>query len=176
MNTSIMSVSPKLLHYFQNASNLFVYKLGPNTAISSTLQFPKARTATLINCTREGVFEILTPHTFPALQTIQYISAHPGNFSVSKRFSENVEWIFPEKAYEFYEHVIQQGKGYKDPGLIDRCLKNKRILDGESPFDITYDFDLNLPTVGIVPGEAYKQEFEVYCQSKLRELKDHELF
>jgi hypothetical protein len=171
-----MSVSPKLLQYFQNTHNLFVYKLSPATRIPSTLQFPKANTATLINCTREGVFQILTPHTFPALQTIQYISAHPGNFSVFKRFSDTVEWIFPDKQYSFYEYVIQQGKGRKDSALIERCLLNKRILDGESPFDITYEFDLHLPEYGVIGGEAYKQEFEAYCDTKLQELKNFELY
>lgn len=162
--------------YFQKAQNIFVYKLGPKTLIPSTFQFPEAHTATLINCTREGVFEILTPQTFPNLRTIQYISAHPGNVSVQKRFSDKVEWIFPDKSYEFYEYVIRQGKGRKDPELIERCLLNKRIIDGVSPFDITYEFDLNLPEYGILSGEAYKHEFDAFCEMKLYELKNSELY
>lgn len=171
-----MSVSQTLLHYFQNTPNLFVYKFGGSLKVPSTLTFPTAQTATLINCTREGVFQILTPHTFPTIQTIQYISAHPGTPSVHKRFPDHVQWIFPDKQYSFYDLVIQHKKGIRDATLIDQCLQNKRILDGESPFDITYEFDLILPDVGIVPGETYKQEFEAYVSQKIGELKDHELY
>lgn len=171
-----MSVSQPLLHYFQNTPNLFVYKFGASLKVPSSLIFPLATTTTLINCTRDGVFQILTPHTFPAIQTIQYISANPGNPNIHRRFPDHVQWIFPDKHYPFYELVIQHKKGKRDATMIDRCLQNKRILDGESPFDITYEFDLVLPDVGVVPGEAYKHEFEAYVVQKIQELKDHELF
>jgi hypothetical protein len=161
-----------LKHYFETTHNLFVYKLGSNIRTPSTLQFPNAKTATLINCTREGVFQILTPHIFPSLQTIQYISAHPGQFDIHKRFPAKVQWILPDKSYEFYEILVHLKKGHKDPHLIDRCLLNKRILDGVSPFDISYEFDLHLPKFGILGGDVYKKEFDAYCEEKLKELKD----
>lgn len=162
--------------YFETTHNLFVYKLGSNIRIPSTLQFPNAKTATLINCSREGVFQILTPHAFPNLQTIQYISAHPGQFQIYKRFSDTVQWILPDKSYEFYETLVHLKKGHKDSALINRCLLNKRILDGISPFDVTYEFDLNLPDVGVVAGDVYKKAFDQYCKQKLEELKKEELY
>ena len=53
-------ISNTFLKYITRTSNVCIYQLG-NQKISPTLQFPRARTVTLINCSREGVNRILTP-------------------------------------------------------------------------------------------------------------------
>lgn len=167
-------LSSKLVNYIENTSNVVIYKLGEHH-IPSNIFFPNAREITIINSSRIGVFNMLSPFVFPNLQKINYLSAHPGNYDIYKRFNHNinnnyVEWIFPKKDYEFYDYIIKKGLGKRDNGLIDYYLKNKKIVDGINGFDISFYFDLKLPDYGLVEGEWYRNQFYEYCVSKQNEI------
>ncbi len=161
--------------YLTTAKNIVIYKLD-GQKIASTVQFPTAEVATIINCTPRGVFEVLTPNTFPNITDIHYLSAHPGQDTIHSRFPKHIRWCFPNKTYQFYDDMVRLGKGQKYQTLIDKYLTNKRIIDGVGPFDISYSFDLILPGVGVQDGEEYKQAFEAYCQKKEKELIESELY
>ncbi len=161
--------------YLTTAKNVVIYKLD-SQKIASTVQFQTAEIATVINCTPRGVFEILTPNTFPNITAIHYLSAHPGQDAIYERFPKHVRWCFPNKNYQFYDAMVELGRGQKYQTLIDKYLTNKRIVDGAAPFDISYNFDLILPGYGTQDGEDYKRRFEAYCQKKEKELIDAELY
>ncbi len=177
-------LSEKLINYIENTSNVVIYKLGEHH-IPSNIFFPNAKEATIINCTRTGVFNILTPFVFPNIKKINYLSAHPGNFEIYKRFnydikSDNyVKWVFPKKEYDFYDYIIKKNIGFKDNKLIDNYLKNKRVIDGINGFDISFYFDLELPGFELVDGEWYRNQFYEYYVRKQNEIisqNDKELF
>lgn len=171
--------------YIENTSDVVIYKLGDHH-ISSNIIFPNAHTATLINCSKTGVFNILMPHFFPNLKKINYMSTHPGNYNISKRF-KNVDWIFPDKDYDFYDYMIKNREGKKDNNLLSSYLKNKRIIDGQNGHDISYYFDIYIKdfykynsslvddAVGDkIEGEWLRNQFYEYCVKKQQEYLDQE--
>lgn len=164
-----------IVKYLTSAKNVVIYKLD-STKIASTVQFPNAQIATLINCTPRAVFEILTPNTFPNITDIHYISAHPGQENLHQRFQNPVRWCFPHKTYQFYEDMVRIGKGRKYDDLVDKYLTNKRIIDGTGPFDISYTFDIILPEYGIQDGEIYANKFRQFCDQRATELIEKELY
>ncbi len=163
-------LSSKLIKYIESADNVIIYKLD-NHHIPSNIFFPNAKQATIINCSKFGVFNILTPYIFPNVHKINYLSANPGNFDIYKRFN-NIEWVFPEKNYPFYSHLIDKQIGTRDAGLINRYLANKRVIDGNNGFDISFHFDILLPEYGQVNGEWYRTQFYEYCVAKQNEMID----
>jgi len=175
MITRGIQLSQKIINHIENTSNLVIYKLGEHH-IPSNIFFPKAYEITLINCSRMGVFNILTPHTLPNLQKINYLSAHPGNFNIYKRFNHDIKsnksvmWIFPSKEYDFYNYILSKNIGIKENQLINRYLKNKKIVDGVNGFDISFYFDIDVPGYGLVEGEWYRNQFYEYCVSKQNEM------
>jgi len=184
MITRGIQLSHKIINHIENASNLVIYKLGEHH-IPSNIFFPKAHDITLINCSRIGVFNILTTYILPNLQRVNYLSAHPGNFDIYKRFHHNpkkdnyVQWVFPNKDYDFYTYILNKNIGMKDNQLINRYLKNKRIIDGVNGFDVSFQFDIDLPEYGDVEGEWYRNQFYEYCVSKQNEIiqeSEKELF
>lgn len=176
-------LSSKLVNYIENTSNVVIYKLGEHH-IPSNIFFPEVKEATIINCSRIGVFNILSPFVFPNLQKINYLSAHPGNYDIYKRFNHNpqnkyVQWVFPKKDYEFYNYILKKGIGKRENNLIDTYLKNKKVVDGVNGFDISFYFDIDLPNFGLVEGEWYRNQFYEYCVSKQNEIineADKELY
>jgi len=88
--------------------------------------------------------------------------------AVHKRFSKNMKWIFPDKNYDYYNFMVRSGYGKKDPELIKQFIKNKKIVNGENNFDISYEFDLIIPDYGIVNGEWWRSQFYEYLLSEQR--------
>jgi hypothetical protein len=176
--TSGKKLSDIFIKYIENTNNVVIYKLGTHH-ISSNITFPKATTTTLINCTKEGVFNILTSNTFPNIKKINYLSTHPGNYNISKRFN-NVEWVFPDKKYDFYDYMIINSNGKKDYNLLHSYLKNKRILDGQNGHDISYYFDIFIEDFygyndsSTIEGEWLRSQFYEYCVKKQQEIYDQE--
>jgi hypothetical protein len=128
--------------------------------------FPKAETITLINCSRDGILNILTPRILPKLSKVNYLSADPGNFKIYERFNNNVKWIFPNKSYDFYDFMVKSGRGTKDTQLIKKYVTNKKIIDGKNGFDISFHFELNIPGFGITDGEWWRSQFYEYLVQK----------
>lgn len=176
--TSGKKISSIFIKYIENTNNIVIYKLG-NHHISSNIKFPKATTTTLINCSKEGIFNILSNNTFPNLKKINYLSTHPGNYNISRRFS-NVEWVFPDKNYDFYDYMIKNGNSRKDYNLLPSYLKNKRMIDGQNGHDISFYFDIfiedfnNYSDKNIIEGEWLRNQFYEYCVQKQQEIYDQE--
>jgi len=167
-NTKLCS---NFVKHIENTNNLCVYKLG-SYPLPTNLLFPKADTLTLINCNKKGIQNILNPAFFPSLKKVNYLSVHPGDYEIYKRFGNQLEWVFPNKRYDFYDYMMSLGSGKKDVNLIHTYIKNKQIIDGTNDFDISYKFDLNIPNYLIVVSELYKSQFYEYLVKKQNEKYD----
>jgi hypothetical protein len=157
--------------YIESSNNLCIYKLG-STPIVSNIFFPNAKTITLINCNRAGVNNILKSEILPNIEKVNYLSAHPGDYNIYNRFSDSVKWIFPNKEYEFYNTMVANGRGKKDHNLIKNYIVNKKIIDGNNSFDISYEFDLNIPEYGITSGEWWRFQFYEYLAQALAKMPE----
>lgn len=149
------------VNHINNTKNLCLYKLGNHT-IPNNIFFPKAENLTLINCNRGGILNIFTPIMFPNLNSVNYLSVDPGDFKIYERFNDKINWTFPNKTYEFYDFMIKNGRGKKDPEILKKYLLNKKIIDGKNGFDISFEFDINIPDYGIVNGEWWRSQFYEY--------------
>ncbi len=159
------SLTPDFINHIQSTQNVCLYKLG-NHYIPDNVRFPNAKTLTLINCNRGGILDIFTPTIFPNLTNVNYLSADPGDFKLYERYNDTLKWAFPNKTYEFYDFMVKTGRGKKDPELIKKYLTNKKIIDGKNGFDISFEFDLNIPEYGIVNGEWWRSQFYEYLVKK----------
>jgi hypothetical protein len=159
--------------YIENTSNVFIYKFD-GKHVPSNITFPTAETVTIINCSKDGVFNTLTPYIFPNIKTINYISTHPGDYHIYKRFTKKpIKWIFPNKNYHFYTYMEVIGLGNKDDKLMNTYIKNKKIID-TSEFNICFSCDIEIPDYKLVDGEWYRQQFNTYCAFKQHEFYDDE--
>jgi hypothetical protein len=159
------NLSKDFVNHIDSTSNLCVYKLGSHY-IPKHIFFPKVDNVTLINCSRDGILNILTPNIFPNLSKINYLSADPGNYEIYERFNNNIKWVFPNKSYDFYDFMVKTGRGRKDSQLIKKYVANKKIIDGKNGFDISFHFDLNVPGFGIADGEWWSSQFYEYLLQK----------
>ena len=158
-------VSVDFVKHIETAQNMCMYKLGSHY-IPDSIVFPKAETVTIINCNRNGILNVLTPRVFPNLSKVNYLSTDPGDFKIYERFNNKLKWVFPNKPYEFYDFMVKGGHGTKDSQLIKRYVTNKKIIDGKNGFDISFQFDLNIPGFGIVNGEWWQLQFYEYLVHK----------
>ena len=150
-------ISNTFLKYITRTSNICIYQFG-NQKISPTLQFPHARTVTLINCSREGVNRILTPSIFPNMREVHYLSAHPGQVNIYERFSRPISWIFPNSDYIFYKCMIEAGLGRVENRLISTYI-NSVDRDQKQIYA-----ELCLPDYGFTVGEPYRLRLHHYLQ------------
>jgi hypothetical protein len=160
----------KFVKYVEESSQLLFYKLG-DQHIPSNVVFPAAKSVALINCSRLGVFNLLTPYIFPEVREIQYMSAHPGAVDIHRRFDPDVKWVVPDKKYPFFETLCRAGVGQRSPQLLSEFVTNKRIVDGASGFDVSFHFDLRIPEMGVVDGEWYRDQMFEYIANKQAELQ-----
>lgn len=155
------NLSPDFVKHINSTKNLCLYKLG-NHSIPRSVIFPKTQTLTLINCNRNGILNIFTPTIFPNLVNVNYLSADPGDFKLYERYNDKLKWVFPNKTYEFYDFMVKTGRGKKSQELIKNYVTNKKIIDGKNGFDISFEFDLNIPDYGIVNGDWWRSQFYEY--------------
>jgi hypothetical protein len=153
------------IKHIENTNNVCLYKLGHHS-VPHNIFFPKARTLTLINCSKPGILNVLHPRFFPNLNTINYLSMGTGNNTIYSRFNSDTQWVFPDKNYEYYNFMVNAGYGKKDADILKRYITNKKIVDGKNGFDISYEFDLNIPEYGIVAGEWWRAQFYEYMVMK----------
>ena len=154
-------LNPDFVKYINSTKNLCLYKLG-NHSIPKSVIFPKTHTLTLINCNHNGILNIFSPSIFPNLTNVNYLSADPGDFKIYERFNDKLKWVFPNKTYEFYDFMVKTGRGKKSQELIKNYVTNKKIIDGKNGFDISFEFDLNIPEYGIVNGDWWRSQFYEY--------------
>lgn len=157
-------LSKDFIKHIENTKNLCIYKLGHHTVPKEVI-FPNASQVTLINCSNTGIFNILYPHIFPNLNTVNYLSINSDRRLIN-RFSSDVKWVFPDKNYDFYNFMVESGYGKKDPEILKRYITNKKIIDGKNGFDISFEFDINVPFYGIVSGQWWQSQFYEYLVEK----------
>ena len=160
------------VRHIENTRQLIIYKLG-DQHIPSNVVFKNAHSVAVINCSRLGVFNLLTPYTFPNVRYIQYLSAHPGSIDIHRRFHAGVRWLVPDKDYPFFETLCRDGVGERTPNLLSDYVTNKRIVDGTSEFDVSFHFDLRVPEMGtgdVVDGEWYRDQMFEYLAAKQAEI------
>lgn len=150
-------ISNTFLKYITRTSNICMYQFG-NQPISPTLQFPNARTVTLINCSREGVNRILTPSIFPNIEEVHYLSAHPGQVDIYQRFSKPISWIFPNSQYIFYKCMIEAGVGRVENRLISAYVHSVGLHYNQ------IHMDLSIPQYGLTIGDPYRVRLHHYLR------------
>lgn len=155
--------------HINTTPNLCLYKFC-NT-IPNSLFFPNINTLTLINCSKNGVSNILNPSVIPNLKRVNYISSQPNDDKIYMRFDNSVEWVFPNKNLEFYNIMINMGRGKKCDKLISEYVASKKIIDGTGDFDVAYEFDLKIPEFGIVNGNWWSSQFNSYLLNYSYHLK-----
>ena len=144
-------LSGRLFPYFQRTTNLCVLQLDKEP-FTPSLSFPHATTLTLINCSRKGVSRILTPSIFPNLTHIHYLSGHPGQVDVYRRFTNPLQWVFPNRKHPFYEHMIDSGQGRVENRLIGHYIHTFHDSG----------MVLNLPGYGFYEGQGYVSQLKSY--------------
>ena len=136
-------------HFLHHTNHLCLYRL----SCSPSLYFPNVSTLALIRCSEEGVHTILKPTIFPNLKRIHYLSLHPGDPAIYKRFPKSVSWVFPTRPYHFYDCMVSAGLGKKDPTLISTYIASSKLINEQM------EFDLHIPEYGILDGEVYRAQF-----------------
>ncbi len=154
-------LSNEFVKHIENTKDVCIYKFGV-FSIPHSVIFPNAKCLTLINCSKTGISNILNPSIFPNIHTINYLSTNPDRSLLHTRFSSHVNWIFPDKNYDFYNFMTEMGYGKKDSSILNKYIHNKRIIDGKNGFDISYELDINIPDYGIVNGNWWQSQFYEY--------------
>jgi hypothetical protein len=165
MARNIFNLTHDFVKYIESTNHLCIYKLNGQN-VSAKILFPKVKTLTLINCSKNGVQNVLSSHIFPNATQINYLSAGPVEYAIYRRFGGQARWVFPNKDYDFYNYMVSQGLGKKDDTLMKRFIASKKIIDGANGFDISFQFDLNIPEFGIINGEWWRAQFVEYLRSK----------
>lgn len=157
--------------YFQQSNQLCLYRIG-SEPLCSTLSLPHVHTVVLAHCSRIGVSNVLTPERFPNLKSVHYLSAHPGQVDIYKRFPNKLQWLFPNDQYLFYNCMLEAGIGRVEERLISTYIH--RVVGQH--------IKLHIPKYGIYNGNTYHKYLlsylqEPYCPSPsyLRE-SNEELF
>jgi len=115
--------------YIQTTSTLCIYQLRQER-ICPSIYFPNVDTLALIRCNPDGISNIIKSSIFPNLKTIHYLSLHPGDYQIQKRFSNSrISWVFPAKPYTFYDNMVYGGLGKKDNTLITQYIDSKSTVD-----------------------------------------------
>ena len=144
--------------YVRRAKNVCFYRIG-SQPFTPSLSFPHATTVTLIHCSREGVNRLLSPSFFPKLTTVHYLSAHPGQIDLYRRFPKEPTWLFPNRLYDFYDCMILAGHGRVENRLLRTYLHNLQV----HPHGI--EVSLNLPGYGPYRGDRYRSQMIEYLQT-----------
>lgn len=158
-------LSNEFVNHIQTTNNICIYKLGSH-CIPNNIIFSNATHLTLINCSKIGILNIFTPNIFPNLTDVNYLSSNPGNFKIYENFNDKIKWTFPNKIHDFYELMVKSGRGKKDSELLKQYVTNKKIIDGKNGFDISFEFDINIPEYGIVSGQWWQSQFYEYLVSQ----------
>jgi hypothetical protein len=157
-----MLLTQSFLTYMESTRYALFYRLRSHP-LPMGLTYPDVKCLTLIHCSQQSVQRLLQPRIFPSLQRIRYLSGHPGDLLIHRRFPR-VEWVFPDTFYSFYDNTVEAGRGRKDPFLVSNTIVNGGELDGKRVYDFV------LPERGIVSGEWYRLQQQLYFKKKHAEL------
>lgn len=132
--------------YFQRASTICLYGL---QQLEKKPYFPSATTVAFLRCSPQVIPSLLEANVFPRLQTVHYLSGHPGSTDIHRL--RLLQWIFPNRAHPFYDRMVEAGYGRRDPNLIRQYISGsyQRIhMD-------TKTFDLHIPGYRIMDDLSY---------------------
>ena len=126
----------------------------------------------MIDCSPSGISHLLSPHRFPALERIQYLSGHPGSYHIHERFPASVKWIFPNRDFAFYNCMLEAGHGIKSNTLITENIYSKHVDHNR-----TTVFTIHIPSYGRTDGLMYRGHMYNYfhCPEVLSTLSEKEL-
>ena len=139
--------------YVRKSATLCLYQAGDHY-LAPHLVFPHVQTVALIHCSRNGVKNVMTPSRFPNVKTVHYLSAHPGQVDLYRRFPSTIDWVFPNSKYIFYKCMINAGKGRVDPALINKYVY--RMIEN--------DIHIKLPGYGTYIGRQYRTQLNKYLE------------
>ena len=131
--------------YLQQTRHVVLYRL-PST-IQPRTSFPFATTVAVIDCAPLAIATMLRRAHFPRLESIHYLSAHPGRVDLYREWK--CDWVFPNQDYAFYQCMVEGGWGRVDHRIIGTYIDR---VHGSG-------MDLRLPGLGVYPGTSrYVQE------------------
>lgn len=148
------------MNYMNTTSHLVLYQL-KSQFIRNNIIFPNVTTLSLVHCHSVGINRILDPKIFPRLEQIHYLSVHPGDYTIHRRFSPQLKWIFPDYSFGFYDSMFESGRGKKSDLLISNHISNFKITNY-----LMY-FDLYLPNYCIADGYWYLSMQNMFLKEKL---------
>jgi hypothetical protein len=136
------------LKYMYSTSHLVIYQF-QSQFMRKDIVFPNVASVSLINCSRLGVSRLLKPEIFPNLKEVHYLSGHPGECDIYRRFSPSLQWLFPNQSFGFYNAMVESGRGKKTDLLIPNYIVDYKISHYRSYFD------LYIPNYCIADGQWY---------------------
>ena len=131
-------LSYPFLRYMESTRHLVLYRLNSSYPVPPTLRLPQVETLCLLDCAPDTISSFLYRPFFPGLQRIHYLSVAPSDALLYRRFP-SVDWVFPyqERAYPFYDAMMEAGKGRMEQGLLSDYIAQggfhrggRRIVSG----------------------------------------------
>ena len=141
------------MSFFRSTPRICFYDMHYATVPQTTV-FPHATTVAILRCGPQIIPSLLTPERFPRLQTIHYLSGHPGTHDLHLRFS-GVKWVFPvsPRTHSFYQFMTEAGYGIYDASLLSSYVHSSVYYRGHCN---RMEFDLHLPGLFPMSGKAYR--------------------
>lgn len=157
-----MALTSSFVTHMESSRHLLFYRLG-SYPLPMGFHLPHVTSLTLIQCTPTAISQLLHPSYFPSLQQIQYLSGHPGDTLIHRRFplalSPRVVWKFPTLSHPFYDAMVEAGWGRRDDWLVMNHIVRHKQMEGGKMW-----FDLYLPGKGILCGKWYYAQQMAYLR------------
>ena len=154
------------LSFFKNSKWMGLYDLRYLSKPLASFSFPNVTTLAVIRCSHRVIPELITPHHFPNLKTIHYLSLHPGSSTLHREIDSSVRWVFPAVDYPFYESMVNAGYGSYDSQLITRYVPSFYRANGRMVFR------LEIPEYCMMDGFMYKRSLFEYMYMNQRYTMD----
>lgn len=156
-----MLLTSSFVSYMESSRHLLFYRLG-SYPLPMGFHFSHVTSLTLIHCSPTAISQLLHPSYFPSLQQIQYLSGHPGDVLIHRRFpmtaSPRVIWQFPTLSHPFYDAMTEAGWGRRDDWLVMNHVVCQKQMGGAKWFD------LYLPGKGNLCGKWYYAQQMAYLR------------
>lgn len=157
-----MTLTSSFVSHMESSRHLLFYRLG-SYPLPMGFHFPHVTSLTLIQCAPTAISQLLHPSYFPSLQQIQYLSGHPGDVLIHRRFplalSPQVVWKFPTLSHPFYDAMVEAGWGRRDDWLVMNHIVRHKQMEGGKRW-----FDLYLPGKGVLCGKWYHAQQMAYLR------------
>lgn len=144
------------LSFFKNSKWMGLYDLRYLSKPLVSFSFPNVTTLAIIRCSHRVIPDLISPRHFPNLETIHYLSLHPGSYTLHRDIGSSVRWVFPAVNYSFYESMVTAGYGSYDSQLITRYIPSFYRANGRMAFR------LQIPEYFMMDGPMYKHALFEY--------------